>query len=185
MKVKIPDLAAKVATLLGEALALECQPQESPFPDLEDRVRILAPGTLARLILEEPPHLFGNAKSFDSKVLIDTEGTGTLLLPDDFLKLICIKMSDWTLPVTRISPVLPIHASRWKGIRGTPERPSVVLSLNSSGKRVLKIFSSAPSAVMETGLYSPAPVIASDDSLDIPDSLADKLITALVGQLKE
>lgn len=51
MKVTLEKLTSDVATLLGESLSLECQPEESPFPGIEDRVRILAPGLLSSLLI--------------------------------------------------------------------------------------------------------------------------------------
>lgn len=50
-KVTLNQLATDVAILLGEALSLECQPEESPFPNLSDRVQILAPGILSSLLI--------------------------------------------------------------------------------------------------------------------------------------
>ena len=48
-KVSIHEIASGVAAILGESLALDCRPEESPFPDIEDRVRIMAPAVLASL----------------------------------------------------------------------------------------------------------------------------------------
>ena len=48
-KKSIRQLAADVATLLGETLLPENLPEECPFPSIENRVRILAPGILADL----------------------------------------------------------------------------------------------------------------------------------------
>lgn len=50
-KVTLNQLATDVAILLGEALSLECQPEESPFPNLIDRVHTLAPGILSSLLI--------------------------------------------------------------------------------------------------------------------------------------
>ena len=50
-KVVLKELAEDLATLLGESLQLECQPEESPFPGIEDRVRILAPGILSNILM--------------------------------------------------------------------------------------------------------------------------------------
>lgn len=53
----LDQLASEVAILLGESLALECQPEESPFPGIKDRVRILAPGILATILILPPPDI--------------------------------------------------------------------------------------------------------------------------------
>ena len=51
MKATIHQIAMDVAALLGESLSLQCLPEESPFPGIEDRVRILAPGILQNLLM--------------------------------------------------------------------------------------------------------------------------------------
>ena len=56
-KFTISQLALDVATLLGESLTLECQPEESPFPRIEDRVRILVPGLIHKLMIRSPDSL--------------------------------------------------------------------------------------------------------------------------------
>ena len=50
-EVTFDKLAHDVATLLGESLSLECQSEESPFPGIKERVRILAPGILSNLLM--------------------------------------------------------------------------------------------------------------------------------------
>ena len=50
-KQKIERIAADVATLLGETILEECQPEESPYPGIEERVRILAPGILSNILM--------------------------------------------------------------------------------------------------------------------------------------
>ena len=51
IEVTFDRLTSDVAAILGESLSLECQPDESPFPGIKERVRILAPGILARLLI--------------------------------------------------------------------------------------------------------------------------------------
>lgn len=56
MKRKITQIASDVATLLGESLALECAPEESPFPGIEQRVRLLVPAALAAVSSHPEDH---------------------------------------------------------------------------------------------------------------------------------
>lgn len=46
-RISLKQLATEVATLLGESLATDNLLPENPFPGIENRVRILAPGILA------------------------------------------------------------------------------------------------------------------------------------------
>lgn len=79
-KRSLKQVASEVAALLGETLSEENRPEESPFPGIEIRVRILAPGILAALINQQ------------------AEESGLIDIPDDLYdkfieKLIDFKMS--------------------------------------------------------------------------------------------
>lgn len=185
--VSIKNLASDVATLLGESLALECHPQESPFPDIEDRVRILVRGTLANLIAEAKPEELSDGNPLMANPVTDSQGMVTITLPEDFHRLVCVKMSDWSRAVTEVSPGgTPLsnrQSSRWNAIRGTPQRPVAVMDFNSAG-RILKLYSSGKDAKLETGVYIPRPEISSGDTIEIPGAiyhaLLSKLLTALI-----
>lgn len=51
-KISLKEVASDVANLLGETLSPAGLTEESPFPNIENRVRILAPGILSDLIRE-------------------------------------------------------------------------------------------------------------------------------------
>lgn len=183
-KVALKQLAADVATLLGEALSLECHPEESPFPDIEDRVRTIAPGILSDLILSSPLDSLSDWKSFSGSFKMDDNGVVTFSLPDDFLRLVSIRMSDWQTPVSLIIPMDSdkgkCQKSIWNGIRGTPSRPVVMEDFSSTGQRCLKLFTSGKNATLEIFLYMTRPVIDSSDSIEIPDRLYHSLLSQIL-----
>lgn len=182
-KVKISQLAAEVAALLGESLALSCHPAESPFPDLALRVRLRAPGELAQLLLSADPAISGAVKEFGSRLSIDAEGVVELELPPDFLKLAAVKMSDWKREVNSIttpeSGIGLMQSSKWKGVRGTPEKPVAMTAYNKSGAIVLKLFASNAKASLDYALYFPVPSVDADDCLEVPPALYGDLINRL------
>lgn len=187
--VGIGELASDMAALLGESLLPECQPEESPFPDLEKQVRILAPIVLETLIMEsEPFDLMDAAGRIDSEIRIDSEGMVTLELPDDFLRLICLKMSDWQRPVTSITtvgnPLFYRQGSRWKGIRGTPEHPVALPGFTTDGKGALHLYSSKTGATLEQALYIPRPSLSAKDELKVPSALYPSLLLKLTEWMK-
>lgn len=176
---KIKELAAEVATILGERLVLECHPDESPFPDIEERVRILAPGILADLIREADLMELSEFKGIEGNPSIDKSGVVTLELPDDFLRLVSIRMSDWEWPVMTVtspdSPIYEMQRSSWCGIRGNQQRPVAILCYEGE-KRYLKLYSSNEGSSVELALYMPRPEVSADDSIAIPNMLAGPLI---------
>ena len=182
IKISLKQLASEVATLLGESLAPECQPEESPFPDLEERVRILAPVVLEVLICKSSVEMLSGWAKLEGPVIHDSEGRATLHLPDDFLRLVALKMSDWSLPVTKITsegdPNYPFTGSRWESIRGSRERPVVTLQLTPSGGKCLKLYGCTEDSTPEYGWYMKR-CVSAGDSLEIPKGLYGELLERL------
>lgn len=188
-EVTVKQLASDVAAVLGESLALDCHPEESPFPDMEDRVRILAPEVLNNLISDSPLCRLCDAVSFPGTVKRDENGDGKLELPDDFMRLVSVRMSDWKYPVTEISepghPKSLMQTSKWPGIKGNPERPVVTMETEASGKKVLHLYSSAGSATLSSFLYIPRPEVSSTGILSVPVELYPSLVLRLADLLSE
>lgn len=183
MKVTLKQLASDVAVLLGESLALECRPEESPFPGMEERVKLMAPGVLADMIKNASAEELNPGNELPSTVSVSADGIVSLPLPGDFLRLVSVKMSDWQRDVTVVTgendPALAMQWCRWRGIRGQPERPVVIIGRNESGERCLLMFSSSQDARLEYGRYMPYPRFDTTDSLDIPDRLYPLLLNVI------
>lgn len=183
MTLEIRRLASDVATLLGESLAEECRPEESPFPGMEERVRLLAPAILSRLITETPVDSLGEGKPLLASPRINNEGVVTITLPDDFLRLIAVRMSDWDVCLSRIIREGDQHfdclKSKRAAIRGTPRRPAASVSFDEEGRQCLRLYSSDLDASLLTARYMPLPEVSSDDTIDIPPLLYPPLIEAI------
>lgn len=176
------SLAEDVATLIGESLLLECETEESPFPGLEDRVRVMAPGILSELYAAIVPGSLADGKEITTGPEIGNDGVVSIPLPEDFLKLVCVRMSDWSRPVWELLPVWsPLYrrqASRWNGIRGTPRNPVALLDREGS-RSLLRLYSSSPGARLTAGLYLPVPKPDAQGLLSLPESLLRPLIHRL------
>ena len=169
----IKRLADDVAVLLGESLSRECQPEESPFPDLEEKVRITAAGELAELLLAAPAEeLTDTIELTGEAVKNEDEKSVTIPLPEDFLRLASIKMTDLPRPLTEVIYAGTTKSSRlgseWPGVRGIAAEMIV-----RSGRRYLKIYGSA--GEIEYGSYVSRPLLK-DDTLEIPEGFYHKLL---------
>lgn len=177
--IRIKQLASETAAILGETLELECHPEESPFPNIEERVRVIAPLLLDSIILNAPADLLSGCKRLSASVEIDSKGVVSVPVPDDCLRIISVKMSDWELPVVNIlsadHKALMYHGSRWKGIRGNPQRPAALLETSEKG-RILRLFSSEANAALESALYMSRSRVDSSDQLEVPDLLYPALM---------
>ena len=69
---------------------------------------------------------------------------GCITLPDDFLRLVSFRMSDWyttvTAPITEESPEYLMQSSRFGGVRGNPQKP-VVAIVHRDGQLALEFYS--------------------------------------------
>ena len=192
-EISLTRLADDVAAILGEALSRDCHPEESPFPDFEDRVRILAPHLLAELIRASPDSALLQPVALTAECAINENGMATIPLPDDFLRLVAVKMSDWEKPATRLlTPYEPLFSRQfceWAGIRGNQQRPVAVetfdVAAGGSGakpRRVMQLFSSEKDAKPEYVLYLPVPQFH-DDKMEIPDIFYGQLVISLAEKI--
>lgn len=188
MKITLQRLASDVATLLGESLALECEPEESPFPGVMERVRLMASEILSDLICGSPLERLSGGKTLQATAKVADDGMVTIELPEDFLRLVNVKMSDWNMEATvggeEGSLERALQASGWKGLRGQPERPVAVLDTRPGGKRMLRLYSSGRDAELEYGSYIPRPVFDTEGAMECPDALYGPLLMRLAEYFK-
>lgn len=99
------------------------------------------------------------------------DGAGWILLPQDFMRLINFRMSDWRQGVhetiTESDPKYSLQSSRCMGIRGNYEKPVVAIVRHSEGL-VLEFYSClSEDATIAQGSYIPYPKIDKDGGIDI------------------
>lgn len=141
----------------------------------------------ARLVHEGAAHyLLDAGKAFGESVEWESEpgyGAGKVNLPNDFLRLVTFRMSDWSYPVTDAitedDAVYPMQASRYAGVRGNPERP-VVAIVHDAGRQVLEFYScsAGPGVRVHSARYIPIPTVENGEI-----SLCPKLERATVYRL--
>lgn len=131
----------------------------------------------ARMVLLRAPLSLlsgGDMSSLDSNGIVWSSGSagigsGYIPLPDDFLRLLSFKMSDWTHAVveciSEFDPRYALQHSRYDGIKGNPQCPVVALVSHSDGA-CLEFFSciDGEGVTMERGAYLCVPKIITDSS---------------------
>ena len=133
---------------------------------LEEAVRLTE--TEAPLRMLESGHDFG-----DDNVFIGEDGKGFIILPDDFMRLISFRMSDWRRTIyeaiTESDPQYALQSSRFNGICGNPEKPVVAIVRRSEGK-VLEFYScNSDNATVAQATYLPIPRIDRDGGIDVAE----------------
>jgi len=111
-----------------------------------------------------PTHLLTNEYSFAGGVKWNEDGkSGYVVLPEDFMRLVVMKMSDWERSVYQAisegDGEYDVQFSRWAGLRGTPQKPVCAIVMRPEGL-VLEFWSSKnSSATMSRALYLPVPTV--------------------------
>lgn len=136
------------------------------YAKLTDAVRIVS--------MEAPLHLLEQGHQFGRKNIFWKEnGKGWIILPDDFMRLVIFKMSDWNRPVNEVinedNPLYLRQFSKWKGICGNPEKPVVAIVNRAEGK-VLEFYSCKDNtASVEQAMYIPFPHIDDYGGIDVSE----------------
>ena len=112
-------------------------------------------------------------------------GVAVLPLPDDFLRLLSVRLSDWHRPariITADDPACRWQSSPFAGVRGNPSKPVAVITSHPSGM-VAELYSSlaGPSVRLVEAQYVPLPRLA-DGFIRLPEPLYHDVV-ALVAQL--
>ena len=96
---------------------------------------------------------------------------GRMRLPADFLRLVAFRMSDWQRTVytatTAGEPEYELQASRYAGVRGTPQRPVVAIVMRPGGLWLEFFSCRSREATVHTALYLPEPHIDPDGGIKI------------------
>lgn len=134
------------------------------YAKLADAVRMVE--TEAPSFMLESGHDFG-----EDNVFIGEDGKGFVILPDDFMRLVSFRMSDWKRTVFNAigetDPEYALQSSKWKGICGNPDKPVCAIVRRSEGK-VLEFYSCLnDSATVAQATYIPVPRIDQDGGIDV------------------
>ncbi len=99
------------------------------------------------------------------------QGSGYVVLPSDFIRLLAFKMSDWNYAVNimdyETSSLYKRMHSPYKSLRGVAEHPLVFEVWHDEGKTLAFYSCNSEDAQIVRAEYVPLPCIA-DDAIEIP-----------------
>ena len=147
---------------------------------LEDIIRSKIVEAVRRVETAAPVHFLEEGHDFGDAVYWGDLESGWVLLPDDFMRLIAFRMSDWERTVyAAISVDDPLYAkqsSRYKGIRGNVQKPVCAVVNRDEGKALEFYSCNSEDAFVSRASYLPYPHIDEDDGIDI----SERCYTAVV-----
>lgn len=95
------------------------------------------------------------------------DGGGILSIPDDFLRIVSLKMKGWNRSVTFIaeegSDIEFMQRNPYT--RGTATKPVCVFTKDADGKKAIEYFGVA--SEVDKALYMPIPAVVSEEGVDV------------------
>ncbi len=124
--------------------------------------------------MEAPATMLESGHDFGDNIFIGEDGKGFVILPEDFMRLISFRMSDWKRTVfeaiSENDSQYALQSSKWKGICGNPEKPVCAIVRRSEGK-VLEFYSCNDNTAFVTqATYVPIPRIDIDGGIDVAEN---------------
>lgn len=147
---------------------------------LEDIIRSKIVEAVRRVETAAPVHFLEEGHDFGDAVYWGDLESGWVLLPDDFMRLIAFRMSDWERTVYAAisvdNPLYTKQSSRYKGIRGNVQKPVCAIVNRAEGKALEFYSCNSEDAYVSRASYLPYPHIDEDDGIDI----SERCYTAVV-----
>ena len=140
---------------------------------------------IQRVHRDAPNYLLEGGHNFGDAVYWRELESGWVLLPKHFLRLVVFEMDDWEQAVYQAistdDPEYEKQHSRFKGIRGTAQRPVCAIGIRPEGK-VLEFYScKSKDAQVSRAIYIPYPKIDEDGGVDISERCYNAVIYTAAG----
>lgn len=179
---KLAEIAREVRIAIDQNMTSEqlIATDDIETLSLEEIIRSKIVEAVRRVETAAPVHFLEEGHDFGDAVYWADLESGWVLLPDDFMRLIAFRMSDWERTVyAAISVDDPLYAkqsSRYKGIRGNVQKPVCAIVNRAEGKALEFYSCNSEEAYVSRASYLPYPHIDEDDGIDI----SEKCFTAVI-----
>lgn len=152
---------------------------------LDDIIRSKILEAVQRVHMDAPNYLLEGGHNFGDAVYWRELESGWVLLPPDFMRLVVFEMDDWEQAVYQAistdDPEYKKQRSRFKGIRGTAQRPVCAIAIRPEG-RVLEFYScKSKDAQVSRAMYIPYPKIDEDNGVDICERCYNAVVYTAAG----
>ena len=185
MEYRVKDIVTEIRVALDQNMesAALTELTDVDTLSLEDIIQSKVVDAVRQVELSAPLWLLGRGIPFGVSIAWDNQegiGSGYVLLPKDFLRLLSFQMTDWSQPAFEAiepgSPKYQLQSSRFPGLRGNPQSPVVAL-VNRSIGRVLEFYScnAGQGTAIKQANYLPEPRIV-EDKIYIPYKVKDAVI---------
>lgn len=147
---------------------------------LNEIIRSKIEEAVRRVETTAPTFLLEEGHTFGDSVFWEDNNSGWTLLPDDFMRLIAFRMSDWERTcynaISVDDPIYDLQSSRYKGVRGNVQKPVCAVVNRAEGKALEFYSCNSEEAYVKRATYLPYPKIDDEDGIDI----SERCYTAVV-----
>jgi len=191
MVIRIADLVSKVMKILDENEEIIVDKMEFGYPgtNLPELIAETLPCIAERVVSEASLHEIDEWLELDCDFEWVSPGRGEMELPNDFMRLVTFRMSDWKHSVSSvISSDSPLYALRFSPLasRRTVRKAPAVAIVEGSCRRILEFIGSEdPGAYLERGGYLPLPHGENPEELWIPRSLVPDVAARAAAEIRE
>lgn len=138
---------------------------------LNDIIKSKIVDAVKRIHSTAPSYLLDGGHNFGDAIYWKELESGWCLLPEDFMRLVVFQMDDWERAVyhaiSEDDEEYQKQSSRFKGIRGTPQKPVCAIAIRPEG-RVLEFYScKSIDAMVSRAVYLPYPKVDKDNGIQI------------------
>ena len=196
MRYAIAKLQSDVMTRLGEISRPQCQAEGMEVPWPEDVVKLKVASLLgevgARLIRESPPDLPDSGGRMEpERVAMRLMPCGLhaaeVRLPGGFLRLVSVRMSDWSRGVRSApGPSSPQWGRQWSaepGIAGSPDMPRAYLDCDGEGPLLRLVGCRSDTATLESLAVWCVPEPDGSGTFEFPESLYGDLTGVIASRV--
>ena len=134
----------------------------------------------ARIILSDAPEdMVEGTLCTNSVTWTDSNGyyVGEMVLPDDMLRILSVKVEGWNRPAEIISE--SDDAYKYQnckyGVRGNPERPIAAIVHTDNGKSI-ELYTSKKNDATLAFIYVQVPSITTEQKISLPSVLKDSIL---------
>ena len=192
MNYSVDQLQTDVMARLGEISRPHSSLSDSDVPAPEDVVALkissMLPEIGKRMLRDASAEMLGGGMPLEAEVKTRMMPCGLnsfeIRVPEDFLRLVSVKMSGWRCCVRRL--IMPVDAAwegQWSaepGIAGCPERPRAYLVDEEEGLMLRLIGSEDPEAAL---LHLSTFCIPSAPDFHFPPGLYPELVAAIADKI--
>lgn len=177
MKVRIKDIEERVIALLDENKSIIEDRVEygDPGMELPSLIRMIIPEAALKVVRETPIGDFRETVTYEfPRPELDGEGRKVVRLPDDFLRLARVRMSDWSRGVrVPLDPEGDAYSLRCgNSLRCRRRQGPAVAITHRTGGLALEIFGTGADSRITCFEYVPLPAV-DGAYIEIPAGLAE------------